>query len=516
MVGFLLFWDLFVVSRYSPKRPQGQELNKPSTMSEHVMTPSSKNLSAVSQPTSIRKTIELKSPHDHISFDTQGAGITTWLIYEKDHWLELFPGDKNSGFSALQTFPELNFSLAEQSPTHVRFFAQHPNGFDVSKTITLLGQKPFHTVSLVITNPTQAPISIDASLSWSGGLTRRPMDPNKKFDQESAVKSEMRVVASGNRVYSYHPGLIFGRTVDTQLPDGVDWIGVDNHHFLAALIHPVQPIERARVQVSRSTLPRFFIPIQKTLQSGESLQHTYLLYVGPKSYSELSQWPYNISKAVNFGMFGVIAKALLHALNSLYSMTGNYGWAIIILTIGVQLLVFPLTRKSLKYSARMKELQPQIKALQDQFRKDPKRLQIETYNLYKKNGLKLMGMEGCLPMLLQMPVFFAFYATMQAAYELRGAPWIFWIHDLGSKDPYFLLPILMGVGMFVQQKLSAVAADPAQARIMMLMPVMFTFMFANLPSGLVLYWFTNSLMSILMQQIFMWSSKSRRPEAPTP
>src|SRR5262245_13169822 len=134
-------------------------------------------------------------------------------------------------------------------------------------------------------------------------------------------------------------------------------------------------------------------------------------------------------------------------------------------------------------SLKMRELQPKLKKIKEKYKKDQKRLQVKTLNLYKKNGMKFMEMEGCFRMLLQLPVFFAFYATLNVAYELRGAPWIFWIHDLGARDPFYVLPILMGLGMFAQQKLTMVSMDPQQAKMMMFMPIIFTVMFVSLPSG---------------------------------
>jgi YidC/Oxa1 family membrane protein insertase len=160
----------------------------------------------------------------------------------------------------------------------------------------------------------------------------------------------------------------------------------------------------------------------------------------------------------------------------------------------------------------MKELQPQVKQLQEQLKNDPKRMQIEMMNLYRKNGMKFMGMEGCFPMLLQIPVFFAFYTTLRLAYELRGASWL-WIPDLGVHDPIYALPILMGIGMFLQQRATTVAADPAQAKVMMFMPVIMTFMFLKLPAGLVLYWTVNSLCTIVIQKILQWRQHAALPTA---
>jgi YidC/Oxa1 family membrane protein insertase len=196
----------------------------------------------------------------------------------------------------------------------------------------------------------------------------------------------------------------------------------------------------------------------------------------------------------------------------LQRVTHNYGWAIVVLTMIIQVIVFPLTRKNFEHAARMRELQPQLKKLQDQFKNDPKRMQVETFNLYKKNGMRFMGMEGCFPMLLQIPIFIALYNTLRSVYELRGAPWIFWIKDLSAHDPYYVLPIIMGAGMMAQQKLTTAPADKAQAQMMMFMPIIFTFMFLKLPAGLVLYWCINSIMSIMIQRLFV--KKPTKPSTP--
>jgi YidC/Oxa1 family membrane protein insertase len=230
-------------------------------------------------------------------------------------------------------------------------------------------------------------------------------------------------------------------------------------------------------------------------------------YLGPKGYRQLASLGLGLENAVDFGMFGSIGKLIYRVLTFLDDRFHNYGWSIIVLTLMIQIIVMPLTVKSFKHSLRMKALQPQIKKIQDLYKEDPKRLNTEMLHLYQRHGLKFMGMEGCLPMLIQMPVFFALYTMLRNAFELRGSPWVLWIHDLSKHDPYYVLPVLMGIGMLVQQKMTMSSADPTQKTMMYMMPIMFTFFFLHLPAGLVVYWFTNSLVSILVQTVLLKSQE---------
>ncbi|MBV9079855.1 MAG: YidC/Oxa1 family insertase periplasmic-domain containing protein, partial [Elusimicrobia bacterium] len=296
---------------------------------------------------------------------------------------------------------------------------------------------------------------------------------------------------------------------DSTFSGAYKWIGVDNHHFLAALIPPTGTIPEVRVEADRKIAPSARVVVNATLKPGEKLDRDFLVFVGPKKMDLLDAADHDLRASVNFGTFGVIAQVLLRILRVFDHITGNWGWAIVMLTLLIQLVMYPLTKRSLLHSVKMKELQPHLKKLQEQYKDDPKRYQIEMMNFYRKNGMKFMGLEGCFPMLLQLPIFYAFYATLNVAYDLRGAAWIFWIQDLASKDPHYILPILMGAGMFLQQKTSGMAADPAQARMMMFMPAMFTFMFLQMPAGLVLYWWINSLTTMGIQKVLSWKMKNQ-------
>ncbi len=223
------------------------------------------------------------------------------------------------------------------------------------------------------------------------------------------------------------------------------------------------------------------------------------IYAGPKSKQTIAPVDHHLDKIIRFGMFGFIGKPLLYVLNWLYSIFGNYGVAIIILTLIIRLIFYPLSFKSYKSMREMAKLQPKLKELQAKHKGKPDQLNKATMELYKKHKVNPFG--GCLPMIIQIPVFFALYNVLLNAIQLRGAPFVFWITDLSSKDPYYILPIIMGLTMYVQQKLTPVTGDPTQQKLMMFMPLIFTIMFMGFPSGLVLYWTTNNILTLLQQLI---------------
>ncbi len=223
-------------------------------------------------------------------------------------------------------------------------------------------------------------------------------------------------------------------------------------------------------------------------------------YIGPKEYKTLKAIDPVLTNAIEFGWFTFAAKPLFAVLLWLYDHIGNWGWAIIALTLLVRLVLYPLTYKGMVSMQKMKEIAPKVKELQQKYKGDPQRMNAAVMELYKKHGANPLG--GCLPMLLQIPVFFAIYRVLLNAVELQGAPWILWVNDLSRMDPTFILPILMGASMYFQQKMTPTNfTDPMQEKVMKFLPVIFTFFFLTFPSGLVLYWFVNNLFSILQQYI---------------
>jgi YidC/Oxa1 family membrane protein insertase len=237
-----------------------------------------------------------------------------------------------------------------------------------------------------------------------------------------------------------------------------------------------------------------------TIQPGVSVQKDYLLFVGPKELGTLKAADYNLNKALDFGFFDIIAKPLLVAMNWIYGFTKSYGLTIIILTVFIKIILYPLTLKSFKSMKELQKIQPLMKELQAKYKEDKQRLNQEMMKLYSEHKINPMG--GCLPMLLQIPILFALYKVFYQAIELRHTPFhIFgtWLPDLSAKDPYYITPILMGVSQFVLQKMSPAPGDEMQQKIMLIMPVMFTVLFLNFPSGLVIYWLISNILSIAQQ-----------------
>ena len=221
-------------------------------------------------------------------------------------------------------------------------------------------------------------------------------------------------------------------------------------------------------------------------------------YIGPKEYIKLKEIHPELTDVVEYGFFTFIAKPLFTLLAYLHNIFGNWGWAIVFMTIIVRLVLYPLTYKGMVSMNKLKELAPKVKELQVKYGDDKQKLNMHMMELYKKHGANPMG--GCLPILLQIPVFFAVYRVLQNAIELKGAAWILWVHDLAVMDPYFILPIAMGLTMFLHQRITPTTfTDPMQEKIMKFLPLIFTFFFVTFPAGLTLYWFTNNLASIVQQ-----------------
>jgi len=257
-----------------------------------------------------------------------------------------------------------------------------------------------------------------------------------------------------------------------------------------------------------------------TLQSGAENEYKYHIYFGPKKLKMLKEVGYNLDRSVNFGWFDLIAKPTLWLLNFFYGFVHNYGIAIIMVTVLFKAIFWPITQKGMKSMKNMQKLQPKMVKIKEKYKDDPTKMNQEVMGLYKTYKVNPLG--GCLPMVLQIPVFFALYKVLLLSIELRHAPFMLWITDLSAPDRLWLgfaiphlgglpvLTLLMGASMFLQQKLSPSTADPTQAKIMMFLPVVFTFMFINFASGLVLYWFVNNLLSILQQ--VMINRETKKPK----
>jgi len=377
-----------------------------------------------------------------------------------------------------------------------------------------------------IDNPTSAARTVTVALPWAFHPAAR--SGSEKFLGQHATEI---VWSSGGHVAR----LESAKAVGNQTLDGA-WIGVDSTWYLSAFIPKAGGFKlvvagEPKPNGKNQEAARVTVGLQATaaIPPGQSWEGRVLMYIGPKEVSRLEA--YGLEGALNFGGFPVprqwgglpmewLGLPILKFMNWVYRYVGNYGVAIILITILSKVLFYPLTLKSMRSMKAMQVLQPQINALRSKYKSDPQRLQRETLDLYRKYKVNPMG--GCLPMIAQVPIFYALYLALSVSVELQNAPFLcfgrlfgadLWICDLASHDPTYVLPVLMGVSMFFQQKMTPMTGDPRQAKMMLIMPFVFTFMFLNLPSGLVLYWFVSNVLQILQQKLMDRSAAGAAREA---
>lgn len=319
-----------------------------------------------------------------------------------------------------------------------------------------------------------------------GGATTSAEEPYIKFDFEEMAEKPYKADVQGG------------------------WIAMVQHYFVSAWIPTADQQYRYSTTVTRSganiiryTGPRFKV--------APGAQHTVSsqFYAGPKDQYALRDISEGLDLTVDYGWLWWIAQPLFWLLTKLHGIFGNWGWSIIALTFIIKLAFFRLSATSYKSMANMRRLQPKMLELRERFGDDRQKMSQATMELYKKEKINPLG--GCLPILVQMPVFIALYWTLMESVELRHAPFMFWIKDLSAMDPFFVLPLIMGASMWFQQKLNPAPPDPMQAKIMQWMPIVFTFLFLWFPSGLVLYWVTNNILSIAQQWLITRQIENANP-----
>nr|B1XSN7.1 RecName: Full=Membrane protein insertase YidC; AltName: Full=Foldase YidC; AltName: Full=Membrane integrase YidC; AltName: Full=Membrane protein YidC [Polynucleobacter necessarius STIR1] len=276
------------------------------------------------------------------------------------------------------------------------------------------------------------------------------------------------------------------------------WIAMVQHYFASAWI-PGDKVARD-IYTGRIDNGLYRIGMQTPLGMvgpGSTVVEKAKLFVGPQEERVLETIAPGFELLKDYGYLTILAKPIFWLLDNIHFYVGNWGWSIILLTILIKLVFFPLSAASYKSMARMKEVQPRLVAMKEQYKGEPQKLNQAMMEMYRKEKINPLG--GCLPVVIQIPVFISLYWVLLSSVETRGAPWILWIHDLSVPDPYYILPVIMAVSMFVQTKLNPTPPDPIQAKVMMYMPIVFSVMFFFFPAGLVLYWVVNNLLSIAQQ-----------------
>ncbi|MGH7278869.1 MAG: membrane protein insertase YidC, partial [Candidatus Rokuibacteriota bacterium] len=413
----------------------------------------------------------------------------------------------------------------------------HVGDLAVRETMTFDAHTFAVDVRVQVTNSGTEPRGFEVALPWITRQTWKDVEPAfwGQYPDQISWQTRDGTVSGIARSESGAFGrdtLCTPHSVKAEGP----WISMGSPYYLAALVqrsgglHLRAVTEATGACEAPGTQPagRAFIELRGTkhLAPGEAWEADILVYAGPKEYETLRAL--DLVGTIDFGGFPLfrawgmpsaswLGIPILMLLTWLYGFIGNYGVVIIIITIVSKLLSFPLTLKSMRSMKAMQALAPQINALRSKHKSDPQRVQRETLELYRKHKVNPAG--GCLPMIAQIPIFYALYLALSVSVELQNAPFLcvgnvagvdIWICDLASYDPLYILPILMGVTMFIQQRLTPIVGDPRQAKMMLVMPFVFTFMFLNLPSGLVLYWFVSNVLQILQQK---WMDRPGRERA---
>jgi len=278
------------------------------------------------------------------------------------------------------------------------------------------------------------------------------------------------------------------------------WVAISQHFFVSAFIPADKsPRDIFTKKIANNLYAIGTVQSLGTVAPGATVSNDTRLYSGPQDEQILETITPGLELVKDYGMLTVIAKPIFWVMTQLHSMLGNWGWTIVALTILIKLAFFPLSAAGYRSMAKMRVVTPKMQAIRERYKSDPAKMQQATMELYKTEKINPLG--GCLPILVQMPVFFALYWVLQASVEMRGAPWILWIQDLTQPDPFYILPVIYAVSMFITTKLNPQPTDPVQAKMMLFMPIAFSVVFFFFPSGLVLYWVVNNILSIAQQWV---------------
>lgn len=342
-------------------------------------------------------------------------------------------------------------------------------------------------------------IKNDSQANWRGlsylQIRKLHSPPERSMFNVDSYSFDGPVIYDGEKYEKLDPDDFADDPVNQKLAGG--WIASIEHHFLSAIVPDPETIYGYDAQYESGIFSLRANGETFDVAPGTDTQVSASFFVGPKLQDQLAETAPGLPLTVDYGVLAILAQPLFWLLQKVHGLIGNWGWTIIIVTFLIKLAFYKLTEASGRSMAKMRKLQPRLKTLQERYKDDRQALSQHMMELYKRE--KVNPAAGCLPMLIQIPFFIAFYWVLLESVEMRQAPFALWITDLSSRDPYFVLPLLMGVAMFVQQKLNPAPPDPVQAKVMTILPVMFTVFFAFFPSGLVLYWLTNSVLSVIQQ-----------------
>ena len=530
-LAIFLAWQFYEAQRHPEKKDGPPKLEEKQAVKdtsklykEAIEKPTPAGESTVeATPLQVAETITVDTPLYQARISGRGAVFYSFLLknyrekVQKDAPLkQILTGDETLGFGRLgfagksiagldkavftADLPSKQLEVID-SPRDLTFSWRSPDGVIIEKTYKFVPDTYAIGMEVVIKNGSGRNVQDRLFVSLNG---KAPGDKRLySFEGPSAlINDELKEIKTK-------------KLKDQNTFDGkIKWVALQSRYFMSGLIP--DEIKEASLHLAiksdKFVAGRYLQP-EKAIQPGTQYTYKYQLFMGPKRIQELRNVGNDLHKVVDFGWFDFIAKPCLWLMNKFYSVIPNYGVAIILLTLLIKLILWPLGQKSYKSMSEMKKLQPLMKEIREKYKDDKQRMNQEVMGLYRTYKINPLG--GCLPMVVQLPVFFALYRMLYEAIELRHAPFFLWIDDLSAPDRLFrfdfsipfmeppygipVLTVVMGASMFLQQKMSPPMGDATQAKMMMFMPIIFTVIFINFSSGLVLYWLVNNLFSIAQQ-----------------
>ena len=388
--------------------------------------------------------------------------------------------------SSLFEASETALDLSDGASGEVRFVFSDGASIQAEKAFRFTGGSYALEMEIRVWKNGQA---VSPSVLWGPGISNlSPAEMKQSFSASrgSAVFTGGKVFRMNEKKYK----------AGENTYNFVDWAAYEENYFVALFVLPSQKGQAAFLQeTAAGEVPAYFVYVTEPRRA----------FIGPKEADALKAFGHEAKKVIHFGMFGSIAEILLVAVKFFYKFVPNWGVAIILLTIFIKIIFFPLTYSSTKSMAKMADLQPKVKAIRAKYKKSKsdiaqrRQMNEEMMKLYKEQGVNPAG--GCLPLLIQLPVFWGVFRMLVVSVEFRHAPFALWLTDLSVKDPYYVTPVLMGITQFISQKMTPTSADPSQAKMMLIMPFVMTIFFMNFQSGLVLYWLTTNVLQIAQQAL---------------
>lgn len=522
-------YNTYQIEKY--KKQQIAEIERQEEVAPKTTTQGNKEqkplVSLKSQKHGVEKLHTIDTKHAKIVLTNKGAAIKEFVYKDFNTDLNLTPFG-NEGYFA--TLSDVYFEPAvPENGDDIAFQTQVADGVTLVKSYKINKEQGLSTLNITFKNETKEDLTLsDFYINMGPGLNT----VKSELSENSAnLRAYCSIKENGKKhitVNKLKSNIVESPVKLKNYCNDWIWAGIDNRYFLTALIPTNWKGSPTGFTLSKQFLyetPSFFglfgnsktdgpqlkILVPAELKSYKTTTFSSDFYIGPKDLQVLEKLPYDLQRSIQFGFFGQLGKWMRNLLEWLNKYTHNYGFAIILMTFMIQLVMFPLTYKQLKASAIMQKMQPEINAIQERYKNKPSdpqqaqqqqmKAQMEMMALYKKYGTNPLS--GCLPIFVQMPIFFALFNALRTSWALHGSPFILWITDLSAKDPYYVLPISMGILMFVQQRLTmpSTAKDNPYMSSMKWMPIFMTVLFMNFPAGLTLYWFISNCISFVVNLI---------------